>query len=293
MEFHEYLKVLKNKKQTVFSIITVFLVFSAILIFTQSFKYGAQTKLLVVQNTQGSDPYQVNKANEYVSDVLADVILTNSFFNEIMGAGFSINADYFPKDLRKQLSEWKKTVKTDSSNRGILTINVFHKDRDQADQIIRAINAILKSKHALYHGSGEQVSVRIIDQPFVSDYPVKPNIPLNLAFAIVIAFIFAFSYIYLFPESKYDLRLFPSRKKTESNDDSEGAEAVLNLPGVDKNSAYDVNEAIHKLRQREKQEGQAYVPEKNSPANFSGNFNNFENTQANDISKQGSMDNVF
>lgn len=299
MNFSEFLVILKQKKQTVFSVVFVFLILSAVLILTQPFKYGAETKLLVVQNTQtGTDPYQVNKANEYVGDVLADVVLTNSFFNEIINAGFNINRNYFPEDLSKQLDEWKKTVKTNSSSRGIIDINVYHKDREQADQIIRAINATLKSKHAQYHGSGDQVSIRVIDQPIVSDFPVKPNIILNLTLGLVFGFLFAFTYIYLFPESRYDLRLLPGKKhKRKHHDDIEDHSSELVLPGVDTSVAYDVRDAINKLRQREKQEGQTYAMEHKIVGTNTNNQNNIKNNSNDsvydDISRQGSMNNVL
>ena len=288
MNFNEFLVILKQKKQTVFSLVIVFLVLSAVLIVIQPFRYGAETKLLVVQSAQiGADPYQVNKANEYVSDVLADVVLTNSFFNEITNAGFNINRNYFSTDLNKQLKEWKSAVKINSSDRGILSINVYHKDKEQADQIVRAINATLKGKHAQYHGSGEQVSVRVIDQPFVSNLPVKPNVVLNLVFGLVFGLLFALTYVYLFPESRYDLRLVPGKKSKrkyyEDEADDHASEVVLS--GVDKTVAYDVREAINKLRQREKQEGQAY-------AINTGNVQN-RNQEYDDISRQGSMSNVL
>lgn len=300
MNISEFLAILKQKKQTVFSIAIVFLVLSAVFIFSQPFKYGAETKLLVVQNTQiGADPYQVNKANEYVADVLADVVVTNSFFNEIANAGFSINRGYFPEGLREQQKAWQKTVKTNASDRGIISINVFHEDKEQADQIIRAVNATLKSKHTLYHGSGEQVSVRVIDQPYVSAYPVKPNIAMNLGLGLVFGLLFAFSYIYLFPERKYNLRLLPMKKRARQVYEYEADDSApeLNLPGVDKNVAYDVREAINKLRQREKQEGQAYAAIRqqgsvNSQNNVQNNYND-DLSYNNDITKQGSMDNVF
>ncbi len=297
MNIHEYISVLKQKKQTVFSAVALFLVFAVILTVIQPFKYGSETKILVVQKNQyGVDPYQVNKANEYVGAVLADVITSNSFFNEIINSGFAVNRNYFPTRLEDQSKEWKKTVKANSSNRGIITLSVFHKDRYQSDQIIRAINAALKDKHALYHGSGDSVEIRIIDQPFTSELPVKPNVVLNLLFGILFGLLFALTYAYLFPEDKYNLRLWPGKKNRQRYDYDEEQELEFGS-GVNRDKNYDVEEAIKKLRQREKM--QAFEPrqdvfEDNDNGDSEKNYqNNDNNLNHDDVAGQGSMKNVL
>jgi len=318
MNIQEYINVLKQKKQTVFSSVALFLVFAVILTVIQPFKYGSETKILVVQKNQyGVDPYQVNKANEYVSAVLADVITSNSFFNEVINSGFAVNRNYFPARLEDQSKEWKKTVKANSSNRGIITLSVFHKDKYQADQIIRAINVALKDKHAFYHGSGDNIEIRIIDQPFTSELPVKPNVVLNLVFGILFGLLFALTYVYLFPEDKYNLRLWPRRKSKRRYNEAQEMDFDRNInrsrdydeaqdlefgDGVNKRQNYDVEEAIRKLRQREKM--QAFEPryDENSRkynANIANdtqipqNSNNNDNSDYNYIDKQGSMKNVL
>ncbi|MCK4539597.1 hypothetical protein KAU09_00405 [Candidatus Parcubacteria bacterium] len=285
MNIQEYINVLKQKKQTVFSAVALFLAFAVILTVIQPFKYGSEAKILVVQKTQyGIDPYQVNKANEYVSDVLADVISTNSFFNEVINSGFDVNRNYFPARLEDQNKKWKKTVKANSSSRGIITLSVFHEDKYQADQIIRAINAALKDKHTLYHGSGDQVEIRIIGQPFTSESPVKPNIVLNLLFGVLFGLLFALTYAYLFPEDKYNLRLWPRKKIRQRHDEAQEMDLGR---GVNKSENYDVEEAIRKLRQREKM--QAFVPQQNENENYKNN----DDLDYDDISGQGDMKNIL
>ena len=48
----------------------------------------------------------------------------------------------------------------------------------------------------------QNIKVSIIDQPLVSNYPVKPNLPYNGAVALVASFIISLFYIYIFPEHK-------------------------------------------------------------------------------------------
>jgi capsular polysaccharide biosynthesis protein len=219
MELINFIQLIKRKKQTIFSVTLLFFLISALLTFVQPFKYASEARLLVVQNAPaGVDPYQINKANEYVADVLARVIPTNSFFNEVIKTDFNINKTYFPTDPLKQLKKWKKTVKAYSSNTGgIISISVLHPDKYQSNQIIEAVNSIIKSNHAFYHGSGEQVSVRVIDEPFTSIFPVSPNIPFNLIAGVLFGLIFALSYIFLFPEEAYNLKFWPKRKAKKVN----------------------------------------------------------------------------
>ena len=303
MDIHEYINILKQKKQTIFSAVALFLVIAVILTIIQPFKYGSETKILVVQKNQyGVDPYQVNKANEYVGDVLVDVIATNSFFNEIINSGFDVNRDYFPVRLEDQSKEWKKTVKANSNNRGIITLSVFHKDKYQADQIIRAINTTLKDKHKLYHGSGDNIEIRIIDQPFTSELPVKPNVILNLLFGVLFGLLFALTYAYLFPEDKYNLRLWPSKKSKQRYDYNEEYKSEPEFSkGVNRDKNYDVEEAIRKLRQREKM--QAFEPQQHENSHkYNANTvndtqmlqnSNNNNSGYDNITEKGSMKNVL
>lgn len=320
MNIQEYVRLLSRKKQTIISLSLLFLILSAILTFSQPLKYGAEAKLLVVQKTQyGTDPYQVNKANEYIGNVLADVVESNTFFNEVMNSGFDIEKSYFSEQLSEQMKDWKKTVSSDSGNRGVISVSVFHPDKYQADQIIRAINSVLKDKHGLYHGSGDQVEIRVMNQPSLSDFPVKPNIILNLSFGLFFGILFAFSYIYLFPENHYDLKLLPKKNKSVYYDEDEYEDETedFNYPGVNKSANYDVTEAIKKLRQREKEQaGAPYrdysrqrnesarprVEERNNYVNHGQNnqnrnsemtdSNRFDNLDYEEVIGRGSMKNV-
>jgi len=243
MEFQEFLKVVSNKKQTIVSVVLLFVALTAVLTFIQPFKYSSQTKILVVQTApEGIDPYQVAKANEYVANTLSKVIISNSFFNEVLNTGFNINKNYFPTDPKKQLKEWKNTVSANSSNNsGLIDVVVFHRDKYQADQIIRGINAVIKEKHQYYHGSGDQVNVRVIDQPFSSSFPVKPNIPVNFATGIIMGLIFALTYIYLFPEKSYNLSLYNKKRKKYEDEVDDDEQEIRKM---------EVKEAISRLHNR-------------------------------------------
>lgn len=212
MELNTFLRLLKLRRRTIISFAVIFLIISLIFTFTQPLKYGAKTKLLVVQSASGADPYTVSKSNEYLGNLFSQVVYSSSFFDLVMNSQLNIDKEYFGNNSNKQMKAWKKVVATKSlGDTGIISINVYHPDPYQARQIALAVNDVLINKNFNYQGLGSLVRVTVIDQPIVSNYPVKPNIALNLFLAIFSGLVVGLFYIYLFPEEKYVLSLFKKR----------------------------------------------------------------------------------
>jgi uncharacterized protein involved in exopolysaccharide biosynthesis len=162
---------------------------------------------------------------------LASIVTSESFFYEALGSGYRIDQNYFSARPDKRLKEWGKTVSADAINdTGIISVNVFHKDKYQAAQIAEAVNYILKTKNGLYHGGGDKVSVKVIDPPIVSRFPVKPNIILNLSLAFALGLIFSLCYIYLLPEEKYDMRMLPKWRTLKKGNNNKEEAGALNRP---------------------------------------------------------------
>lgn len=221
MEILEFLKLVKRKKQTVISVILLFLTLSLLAIAVQPFKYGATSQVLVIQNIgYNGDPYNTSRSNEYLSNLLARVITSSSFFQEVLNSGYNVNADYFGQTQKKQMKNWNQTVEAKAINdSGIIDITVYHPDKMQASQISQAIDQVLYAKNSNYHGYGDKVTVKMIDQPDVSTLPVKPNIILNLSLGLIFGLIFAGLFIYLFPDDKHSFRFWPSRQKRQPRSD--------------------------------------------------------------------------
>ncbi|MDO9399655.1 MAG: Wzz/FepE/Etk N-terminal domain-containing protein [bacterium] len=220
MELFEFINILKKRKQTVSVIVLLTLLLAMVFTLVQPFKYGANLKVLVIQNfSANTDPYTASKSNEYLSNVLARVIYSNSFYNNILVSGFSVNKIYFSGNVEKQMKKWTKTINAKVINdSGIINVNVYHTNRAQAEQIAKAISYALQTKHTLYHGGGDNVKIKIIDEPFVSNFPVKPNVILNLSLGLIIGLFLAFCYVYLFPEDRFDIiRLFEKKKKVKKH----------------------------------------------------------------------------
>lgn len=214
MEFNEFIKLLGRKKQTILIIVLVALVATAGLSLISPLKYGAKSRLLVIQNTVGTDPYTVSKSNEYLGNLFSQVVYSGSFFNFVMSSPYNIDKNYFSGSYDQQLKLWQKTVSTKTySDTGIVEINVYHPSPSQAQQLDLAINDVLMNKNSNYQGNGNGIKVNIIDQPLVSSYPVKPNLPQNAAIAVAAGFLLSLFYIYLFPEECYNIKLFSRSRR--------------------------------------------------------------------------------
>ncbi len=199
MELQHFVQLVRNRKKTIVAIMAIFLVIGAVVIFSQRFKYSSSSQVLVVQEYNRTvDAYTASKSSEYLSSVLANVITSNSFFTKVKEAGFGIDTDYFGTEAKDEMKTWQETVSAKSLNdSGIIAISVYHPDRAQAEKIVRSINYVLMTQHTAYHGSGDSVKIRLIDQPITSKFPVKPNIPLTVVLAIGLGFVTSLVYIYL------------------------------------------------------------------------------------------------
>ncbi|MFA6417094.1 MAG: hypothetical protein WCW61_02775 [Patescibacteria group bacterium] len=213
MEFNEFLKLIGRKKQTILAIMFVAIVLAIGLSLLNPLKYGAKSRLLVLQNAGSADAYSLSKSNEYLGNLFAQVVYSSSFYDQVIASPYSINRDYFAGNYSQQLKKWRETVSTSTQgDTGIVEINVYHTSTQEAKQIALAINDILINNNQNYH-SGQNIKVNIIDQPLVSAYPVKPNIPYNAALALVASFLVSLFYIYIFPERRNDLNIVGGRHK--------------------------------------------------------------------------------
>lgn len=224
-ELNIFWKNIRKNWSNLFIIVFVVILITAIFTFSQPLKYESSTKLLIVQEYNAEvDPYAASRSTQYLSNLLAQVIQSTSFFEEVMATGFNIEDD-FGSNPGKRIKNWNKTVKANAiSDSGIIIVNVYHEDVNQADQIAQAVSYVMKAKNSLYHGWGNRVSVRTIERPINSQWPVKPNILFNFVFSIAFGLIVGAGFIYLFPSAK--IRLWPKRKRKAEKHES--AEYALN-----------------------------------------------------------------
>lgn len=212
----DLMNIIRQKRQTLISIFLIFMVIGLVLFLSQDFKYGAKSKILIIQGgAEKVDPFSVSRSVEYLSDLLSKVVYSHSFYESVMSSDFNIDEQYFGETSNKKMKIWKETVSAKSlDDSGIININVYHKDPYQAKQIALAVNHVLMTSHQNYHGLGTSVKINVIDQPVASSYPIKPNLLYTLVIIIAVSLFFGLTYIYLFPEQKYDIHLFGKKHKT-------------------------------------------------------------------------------
>ncbi|MFA5184666.1 MAG: hypothetical protein WC456_04040 [Patescibacteria group bacterium] len=213
MEIIDFGKLLKRKRGTILTLVFVILVLTLGISLLFPLKYGAKSRLLVIQNTSGNDPYTISKSNEYLGNLFAQVVYSGSFYNLTVSSAYDIDKSYFSGTYNDQIKKWQKTVNTKTlADTGIVEINTYHTNPYQARQIALAVIDVLMNKNSNYQGNGEGIKVNVIDQPLVSAYPVKPNLLQNLIVALTGSLLLSLFYIYLFPEERYNLKLWPRRR---------------------------------------------------------------------------------
>ena len=183
----KFTTILKRGQKTITLTTLAFLIIALIVTFAQPLKYKTSAKILVIQEFgPEADPFTVSRLNEYLSTSLANVIQSESFFQQTLNAGFNFDNDYFSGSQRQQMKKWRNAVKARALyDSGLMTITVYHPDSEQAQQLTHAIIKTLATKNNFYH-SIQNVDIRIIDSPSVSVLPVKPNVILNILVGIIL-----------------------------------------------------------------------------------------------------------
>ena len=203
MEINTFIKTIKKRQGKIWIFILVFIIIASAVSFSQPLKYQATSRLLIIQEGAAADPYTMSKSNQYLSSLLAEAVYSSSFFDLMLNSDSNIDWPYFSGDYKQQIKKWKKTVLARNVNdTGVLEIQVYHPDQEQAKQIAATINNLLITQNSLYQGSSNNLKLKIIDQPLVSSWPVKPNLILNFGGALVFGLLFGLIYIYYFPISQ-------------------------------------------------------------------------------------------
>lgn len=236
MEMYEIIKFLKRKWPTV----AVFVLGTASLAFlfsiVQPQKYRAEQRFLVVQTyAEDVDPYAASRSTEYLTNLLSEVMYSQSFMNQVFTAGFGVDKNSFPAQDKKLKKAWQKAIRTRVlGDTGILDVSVYHEDRYQAEQLALAVGQVLRTKNSQYHGRGRAVQIQIIDQPIVSLRPEQPNILLNTAAGAVLGLMAGLAFIYLFPKHAFRFGRDPYDLVVPTID---GLGAPIAMPRMRRNAA--------------------------------------------------------
>ncbi|MDP3985675.1 MAG: hypothetical protein Q8P82_02830 [bacterium] len=193
---NNYFTVASRDWKKVISIAVLTALLAALVSFVRPLEYSSTIRLLIIQRSAlGLDPYTAIRSAERVSESLASIVYTTSFFDKVLAAGYSIDQNVFSKDETKRRKQWQKMVEAQvSRGTGLLTIIVYHRDRGQAEQIVSAIGAVLQQEGWTYVGGGD-LQVRVVDAPISSRFPVRPNVPVNAFGGFVLGMLGGIGYV--------------------------------------------------------------------------------------------------
>ncbi len=191
----------KNIKAVIYITIVALLI-SLIVSFVQPPKYKSSAKLLIVFNQENMDTYTAAKTSNYLANLLSEVVYSSSFIDNTFKAGFNLN-DNLGVDAESRQKSWKKMVQVKTKqDQGIIFIDVLNADRNQANQFAQAISFTLMNKHALYHGSGSKVEIKMIESPITSKDLAQPKIFNNLLVGFAGGLMLGLAFIIIFPNQK-------------------------------------------------------------------------------------------
>lgn len=191
MSQFSYTKTIRSHWEVIALVTGIAVVVTLLLAVVSPFKYRATAKVLIIQNQVANlDAYTATKSAEKIGKNLTEVISNSIFYNEVVKANPAI-ANEFSSDNLKRRKEWQKDVETTIiSETGVLQLSVYNVDKQKAAEILQSISAVLLARGQEFHGGGDAVTMKVIDDIYVSKYPVRPNVPMNLAFALVAGLVF-------------------------------------------------------------------------------------------------------
>jgi len=175
-----YTEILK-KYWYLFLLLVVLLTISSFGIsIVQEPEYKSEVRLLVIQNQgQRLDAYTAARSAQTVGEVITKMVYTSSFFDKVLTSKYEIKDD-FGSDPKKRKEKWEDRIKVRLSDEtGSVQINVYHKDRKQAEQIAFGIAHTVINYGENYHGGGSQIEIKMVDLPITSEKVARPNLLLN------------------------------------------------------------------------------------------------------------------
>ena len=218
----DFFRKIKEKWQTV--LILVFVVM-AITFSISTFipaKYSSEIKMMIIQDHQSEkvDAFSAAKSAEYLSDIISDVVFTDSFMRDVLDAPFDVKKK-FPNSSEEKEKVWEKTVDVKKENdTGIIDIRVLEKSKEDAENIAESVAWALSTRGSQYHGGGDSVTIKLINGPVTSEKPAVPNVLVNTLLAFIVGIMGSFSIVYFFDD--FELIAFSSNKINRANGQTNG-----------------------------------------------------------------------
>jgi capsular polysaccharide biosynthesis protein len=179
---------LRRRWKIIFLIGVVFALFAAFVTVLFPLEYRADAQVLIISSSRyGVDPYTVVKSAERVGENIAQIMKTSDFYNKVKEQqGTQVDWNYFESLAeRKKRKAWDRAVSPSVIfGTGVLSVSTFHQDPVQAERLARAIVSTLERRAVEYVGG--DVTLKIVNQPIVTNWPVRPNLVINTFLGFII-----------------------------------------------------------------------------------------------------------
>ncbi len=193
-----YLNIIKQNWQIIALVTLALVVLSLIISLIQPFEYRSRVEFLIIQKQNYNlDAYAAARASEKMASNLATVVKTKSFFDKVMDSNFGIDKNRFPKDENKLRKVWQNKISARVfPETSILSVDVYDKNKKEANKIASGIAYVLVNNSAEYYGGGNNISIKVVNAPLVTRHPARPNIALNILGGLILGLILSSSYVF-------------------------------------------------------------------------------------------------
>jgi capsular polysaccharide biosynthesis protein len=145
-------------------------------------EYRADAQVLIISKSRsGVDPYTVVKSAERVAENIVAVMRTDDFYKKVVfESGRNLDTSRFDAvSERKKRKLWQKTLQTSVVyGTGVLNISAYHPSPAEAKRFASAAADTLAAKGWEYIGG--DVTIKVVNEPVVSRFPVRPNLLINI-----------------------------------------------------------------------------------------------------------------
>lgn len=191
--FHHFFRTLKKHLGFMLFVGFAAAIIAALVTLALPREYRADAQILIISQTRfGVDPYTVVKSAERIGENLVQIIRSNDFYEKVMALeGYSVDTSRFDDvSERKKRKRWVKAVEPSVVyGTGVLNLSAYHTDPSEARELASAASDALVSHGWEYVGG--DVSMKIVNSPVVTNWPVRPNIIFTTIAGFILGIFFS------------------------------------------------------------------------------------------------------
>lgn len=162
-------------------------------------KFSVQTDYLVSQDSvSGKDYYTLTRSSEYVSKILAEVVESDRFIEEVVNTG-KFEANVLPIDNRERIKAWGRMVTVGKDvDLGIIRITVSGDRLLETQKVSAAISEVFTEKNGSFISSDDQnVPIRVLSGPISNRNPEPSSLIAVIVGGFILGFLISLSVVFL------------------------------------------------------------------------------------------------